>query len=62
MWHWKRTWEPLQTSINRGPQPRRKEREEFLEIQISFKTSSLSKKALLKVLKPHLCTFEVYKE
>jgi len=22
MWHWKRTWEPLQISINRGPQPK----------------------------------------
>jgi hypothetical protein len=59
----------LQTSINRGPQPRIKEREEFLEIQISFKTSSsskealsLSKEALLKVLMPPLFTLEVYKE
>jgi len=22
MWYWKRTWEPLQISINRGPQPK----------------------------------------
>jgi hypothetical protein len=22
MWHWKRTWEPLQISINRGSQPK----------------------------------------
>ena len=24
MWYWKRTWEPLQISINKGPQPREK--------------------------------------
>ena len=43
MWHWKRTWEPLQISINRGSQPKGKG---FWEIQISFKTSSASKEAL----------------
>ena len=55
----KRTWEPLQISINRGPQP--KERGN-LEIQIFFKTSSSSKEALLKVLKPPSSTLEVYKQ
>jgi hypothetical protein len=55
----KRTWEPLQISINRGPQP--KERRS-LKIQIFFKTSSSSKEALSKVLKPPSSTLEVYKE
>ena len=43
MWHWKRTWEPLQIFINRGPQPKGRG---FREIQISCKTSSSSKEAL----------------
>jgi hypothetical protein len=59
MWHWKRTWEPLQISINRGPQPREKR---ILELQIFFKTSSASKEALSKVLKPPSSTLAVYKE
>ena len=46
MWHWKRTWEPLQISINRGSQPKKKRKGGFLEIQFFFKTSSSSKEAL----------------
>jgi len=59
MWHWKRTWEPLHISINRGPQPRGRG---ILEIQIFFKTSSSSNKTLSRVLKPPSSMLEVYKE
>jgi len=59
MWHWKRTSEPLQISINRGPQPRERG---ILEIQIFFKTSSSSKKTLSRVLNPPSSTLEVYQE
>ena len=57
------TWEPLQTSTNRGPQPRKKKKnKEFSEIQIFFKTSSSSNEVLSKVFKPPSSTLEVYKE
>jgi len=59
MWHWKRTWEPLQISIIRGPQPKGRG---FMQMQIFFKTNSSSKEALSKVLKPPSSTLEVYKE
>jgi hypothetical protein len=60
----------LQTSINRGPQPKKqKKKKKFLEIQIFFKTNSSSKEVisssnetLLKALKLPLSTLEVYKE
>ena len=45
MWHWKRTWEPLQISINRGPQPKGKEipgDTNFLQDKLFKQGSSLS--------------------
>ena len=58
MWHWKKTWEPLQISINRGLQPREKKKRilediNFLPTSFSNKEAfSSNKEALLKVLKP----------
>jgi hypothetical protein len=59
----------LQTSINRGPQPKKQKKKIFLEIQIFFKTNSSSKEVisssnetLSKALKLPLSTLEVYKE
>jgi len=46
MWHWKRTWEPLQISINRGPQPKGKRipgDTNFLQDKLFKQGSSLSK-------------------
>jgi len=57
----KKTWEPLQISINRRSHFRQKEKE-LLEIQNFFKTNTLSKEALSKPLKPPSSTLEVYKE
>jgi len=46
----KMTWELIRTSINKGHYPR--QRKKFFEIQNFFKTSTSSKEAISKVLKP----------